>query len=116
MRMPETTKLEFTTDIKNYEKRVASLILIHFIENSFKHGLSNEMPSTIQIDIFGTEDELSLYTANRKHKITKINQQEDGIGLQNTINRLEYLYPNQHKLTINDTPTHYFVTLKMNLQ
>jgi sensor histidine kinase YesM len=116
MRMPDSTKLEYTTEIKNYDKQIASLILIHFIENSFKHGLSNEIPSTIQIDIFGTEDELSLYTANRKHKLTRINQQEDGIGLQNTINRLEYLYPNKHKLTINDTPTHYFVTLKMNLQ
>jgi LytS/YehU family sensor histidine kinase len=115
LRLPSATKLEYRTDIKTSYKQIAPLILIHFVENAFKHGLSASTPSTIQIDIFTTEDELSLYTANPKHNRQKPTQKEDGIGLQNTINRLEFLYPNNHTLTINDTPNNYFVTLKMNL-
>jgi hypothetical protein len=115
MRMPASTKLEYKISITEAHKQIAPLILIHFIENAFKHGLSTEVNSTIQIDIICTDDELSLYTANPKLNSPKYNQGEDSIGLQNTVNRLEFMYPNKHKLTIDDTPTHYFVTLKMNL-
>jgi hypothetical protein len=115
MRMPTNTKLEYNLSVSNESKQIAPLILIHFVENAFKHGLSIESPSTIQIDIITTDDELSLYTANRKLNNPKYNQDADSIGLQNTVNRLKMLYPGAHKLTIDDTPSHYYVTLKMNL-
>jgi sensor histidine kinase YesM len=95
---------------------ITPLIFITFLENAFKHGVSNDNPNAwinIVIDRNGNE---CIYTVkNSKTLNGKTAHEKSGIGLQNVKRRLELSYPEQHKLTIEDKPDDYFVQLNLTL-
>ncbi|ETZ24921.1 hypothetical protein [Pedobacter sp. V48] len=72
-----------------------------FIENVFKYGLSNhvEAPITISIDVF--EDKIVFKSENRIFENMQ-NNDRLGVGIKNTKQRLEHLYPGKHQLNIDD--------------
>jgi two-component system LytT family sensor kinase len=79
------------------------MIFLPFVENAFKHGVSATEPSHIYIDIKQTDKLLELSITNTI--ITNQNSNIDeygGIGLNNTKRRLDLLYPDKHKLVINE--------------
>lgn len=104
--------LEINGDIQ--EQKIPSLILIHFVENMFKHGVVNEQqyPASIQIHIAGKE--LILETQNKISNVTHYSTQ--GIGKENLEKRLQLLYQNNYIFTSkqegNDYHTHLKIALK----
>jgi LytS/YehU family sensor histidine kinase len=98
-------------DIANV--RIASLILIPFVENAFKHGVVNDSQNPINIDLKIKSNLLIFKTSNQVSL-----QQKDhstGIGLQNIRRRLELIYPQKHELLIfNDGRTYKSIlTIKL---
>ncbi|MBC7922076.1 MAG: histidine kinase [Ferruginibacter sp.] len=99
------------------EVRVVPLIFITFLENAFKHGVSNNQPGawvTILIRLVGKE---CLYTVENS-KISSANpvaEGKSGIGLQNVQRRLELSYPGQYQLLVEDCPDRYAVHLNLTL-
>jgi hypothetical protein len=92
---------------------IAPLLLITFIENAFKHGISYTIPSEIKIAIAVTGRELSLTVENA---ITQVNRgSAGGVGLINARRRLDVLYPGRHMLYVNETDHLYIVKLKIEL-
>lgn len=96
---------------------IAPLIFITFLENAFKHGVSNNYPDSwvsILIQLRGKE---CIYRVeNSKIPSAKPEAGEkSGIGLQNVKRRLELSYPEQHKLVIEDKTDRYFVQLNITL-
>lgn len=96
---------------------IAPLIFITFLENAFKHGVSNNYPGAwinILIQLKGKE---CIYRVeNSKIPSAKPESEEkSGIGLQNVRRRLELSYPEQYKLTMEDKPDRYFVQLNITL-
>lgn len=92
---------------------VAPLLLVSFVENAFKHGvLTNAaQPITLHLDLTATVLDFRLHNSkNAQHK-----DQLGGIGLANVRRRLALLYPNQHQLTVTDTPGDFQVTLRLTL-
>jgi len=109
-RLGNTVAVEYTMEGTAYGKAITPLILISFIENAFKHGVNPNENSEICIRINIVGDYLTLSVSNNKVQSVQSNS---GIGLQNTIERLSLLYPNNHVLSIEDNSKKYQVTLTL---
>jgi len=99
-------------------QRIAPLLFIPFVENSFKHGANNHISKGF-VNIVLTVDarRLIFNIENSKAETlpTQTHKRSGGIGLVNVRRRLDILYPNKHKLDINDNPNTYAVTLELDL-
>ncbi|PIQ22452.1 MAG: sensor histidine kinase [Cytophagales bacterium CG18_big_fil_WC_8_21_14_2_50_42_9] len=96
---------------------IVPLIFITFLENAFKHGVSNNNPQAwVKINIT-LQDKTCTYTvANSKIKRTdQAAEEKSGMGLQNVQRRLDLSYPNLYTLAVNETPDQYAVELKLTL-
>jgi two-component system LytT family sensor kinase len=98
------------------EKTLPS-VLIHFIENVFKHGKLNNINQKAIISINIDNDYLEISTFN--HFVEGENYSSTGIGFKNLIKRLEYTYNNNftlNKTSENNTfKTYLKIPLKNNL-
>ena len=99
------------------EVLVVPLIFITFLENAFKHGVSNNNPDAwVNIYININCKECIYRVENSKVPNTKLlTGSKSGIGLQNMKRRLELSYPNQYKLQVNDQTNRYEVQLNLTL-
>jgi signal transduction histidine kinase len=92
---------------------IAPLLLITFIENAFKHGISYTAPSEIKIAIAVTGNQLLLTVGNA---ITQSSRESSGgVGLINAQRRLNVLYPGRHTLDVVENDHLYIVNLKIEL-
>ncbi len=105
------------TSSGNFKGRViAPLILIVFIENCFKHSTSSQSDKIkIAIDLTLDNDVVYLKCQNTHAKSSNTNNLAQGIGLENVKKRLALMYPDKHKLRINDSEDVYTVDLKINI-
>ena len=97
-------------------KTIAPMLILAFVENSFKHGVSDEIEGAwISIDITISTKELALKVDNSKSKqeTEDSSNYKEGIGLNNVKRRLELLYPNNHELKIIDSEESYLVMLHL---
>ncbi len=94
-------------------KKIVPLLLITFVENALKHGVSNDSKTPIKINISIEKNELTLIVENHKQSGRK--DETSGIGLENTIKRLKLVYPHKHNLVIIDTEKYYSINLTINL-
>ena len=88
----ETTKIE-----------IAPLLILPFVENCFKHGISEQTDkSWIKISLDVNDNLLTLLAENsRSNKSQEENNgYKEGIGIENVRRRLQLLYPGKHKLEI----------------
>lgn len=99
-------------DTKN--KFIEPLLLISFIENAFKYGTDYKGAAYVKIRISIVDNNLDFFVENKVEKIT-IDPKNSGIGLSNIESRLKLLYPNSHKLIINETGNKYTVHLSLHL-
>ncbi|WP_130858410.1 sensor histidine kinase [Olivibacter jilunii] len=96
---------------------IAPMLLIPFVENAFKHGISLKEPSWIKVNLSMQDDRLFFDVYNSVH-LKQINDPEknrSSIGIPNVRQRLLQLYPNKHELTIRQTDMEYFVHLTLTL-
>lgn len=115
LRMEDSTPLMFTVTGNAGGKYISPLLLIPFIENAFKYGLNPEEGTAITIHIDIDDNELLLNVKNNKVTVNLPVGEESGHGIANTRQRLQYLYPEKHKLTIFDTSLYFEVQLILNL-
>ncbi len=95
--------------------QIAPLILLPFIENSFKHGAGNDRSNPkIKIELKTDKNFLQLNVVNSiKGESIKDESLHEGIGLKNVRRRLELIYPNAHELEIEHAKTEFRVKLKI---
>ena len=96
-------------------KTIAPLILITFLENAFKHGVSNSADhSWIKVDLDIQDKGLTYRVDNSKIQESNKNFKEaSGIGLNNVRRRLKLSYPDQYRLDIEDSEEQFSVVLKL---
>ncbi|MCF8242236.1 MAG: histidine kinase [Melioribacteraceae bacterium] len=106
--------LKITGEIKG--KMIAPVILLPFVENCFKHGISGRIADKwIKIEIKIEDDFIDCRFENSR----EINQQEDkdgyreGIGLNNVKKRLSIIYRNDYSMKINDQDEIFCVQLQI---
>ncbi|GAB3638887.1 hypothetical protein GCM10027422_44780 [Hymenobacter arcticus] len=85
--------------------RIAPLVLITFVENCFKHGELTDVANPLRIRLELEQNRLTFETHNRKRLGPK--ERSAGIGLANTRQRLDLLYPDRYTLTLDDAAEHY---------
>jgi len=115
LRMDGNTAFTFIVTGNAAGKYISPMLLIPFIENAFKYGLNPDEDAAIDIHIDITDNELLLTTKNNKVTISNATVEESGHGVDNTRQRLEYLYPNKHKLVIFDTKQQFEIKLTLAL-
>jgi two-component system LytT family sensor kinase len=120
LRLQEDTKISFTEPGTHTDMQIAPMVLLPYIENAFKHGISANGENEINVNITFSNNQLSMFVSNRVHRKNHIEQQlqeYSGIGLQNTLRRLDLIYPGKHELKINDEGAGgiYSVQLKIEL-
>lgn len=107
-------RLDVSLNILNNidEISIAPLLILPFIENSFKHGVASDIGKMwVHIDILTSNEQLIIKVENSKatHKMP-----ESGIGLANVKKRLELIYKDRYDLQLLDEET-YLVILKIKL-
>lgn len=118
IRYSEKLKIEqnFTGNTDNL--KIAPLILLPFVENAFKHGVS-KFPGVAFIKIHCTvvQKNLIFRIENIKNPLmTTENKNSTGIGLQNVKKRLDLMYPEKFILGINDQADTFSVNLTLELE
>lgn len=113
LRIASLVTIDYTVKGATNKMYIAPLLLITFIENAFKYGVSYKEPSSIIISIQIVEDMLTLYIKNPVTIRDEINY--TGIGLVNAKRRLELLYPNKYFLDIQESGKEYIVNLELKL-
>ena len=96
LRLNKHTQVRFETQMDDEQVQIPPMILITFVENAFKYGVSSDMDCTILIRIIVKEGQLIFYTENMIMKENHGNPH--AIGIANCRKRLELLYPNRFLL------------------
>ncbi len=114
----ELEKLRFNKTLNvnfNYQNipesiEIAPMLLLPFIENSFKHGSINKGVLNINIDLSCHNGYLNFAIEN---SYTKLEISNHGIGMENIKKRLDLLYKDKYALIIDDTEPLYKVHLNL---
>lgn len=99
-------------------KRIAPLIMIAFVENSFKHSMSSQAEDiwiNIKTEIKDQQLFFNCQNSFEPSDNTSNEYLSKGIGLENVKKRLNLLYPNQHQLHISQEYGIYKVALRIEL-
>ena len=113
-RLRDAVRVDYQQEGEVGRWQIAPLLLFSFIENAFRYGVNPEEDSPIVIHLSVQDNLLRLYVTNNKVPVSQL-EKSTGIGLRNTQERLRLLYPNAHQLIIDDTPSHFRVTLLLTL-
>jgi sensor histidine kinase YesM len=111
-------QLQMTIDIQEDHdgKMIAPLLLIPFVENSFKHGASKMITQPwIKLNLSVENDRLHFSIINSKPSNNELNASKGNIGLKNVTKRLVLLYPETHELKIVSEPDSFSVYLSLQL-
>jgi hypothetical protein len=98
-------------------EQIPPMLLIPFVENAFKHGISFREHSFIRISLSVANKMLHFDVSNSQHARPENDPERDksGIGLENVKKRLQLLYPKKHELIIRETGKEFFVHLSIQL-
>ena len=113
MQLRYTNKVKITLDLpqETSDRQIPPLILITFIENAFKHGISYQHESFIEVKV--SEHDGAMHFSCRNSKGEKPNEEKGGVGLANIRKRLNLLYGRDYALRIKNDADTYSVELTL---
>ncbi|GGI22201.1 sensor histidine kinase [Pedobacter mendelii] len=110
-------KIETQIDEQLNNLQITPMLLIPFVENAFKHGISLQQPSHIKITLQTKEQTLYFDVHNSIHLKADNDPEKlkSGIGLENVKQRLALLYFGKHELIIRESAKEFFIHLTLQL-
>lgn len=112
-RFDNTLFISFTFSENHEAFKIPSLLLIHFVENAFKHGILHDEKRPVSIKLNIEHNRLIFAVTNSFDH--NEHYDEPGIGLKNIRQRLILLFSNDHKLEIHEKVNTYAITLNIPL-
>mgnify|MGYP000218741865 CR=1 FL=1 len=103
-------RVEYPRDLPE-QVSIPPLLLIVFVENAFKHGISYKEPSFINIDLALKQDRVVFTCRNSNHP--RQASEKGGVGLRNVRRRLELIYGDSFKLDICNDVEQFSIRLEM---
>ncbi len=97
LRLTETTKVVYKFPLEETHIQIAPLMFISLIENAFKHGVSANKESLINIEMTTQNNIVNFKIDNYNFPKKDSDKSGSGIGLQNLEKRLQLLYPNAYR-------------------
>jgi hypothetical protein len=116
MKLRYTDKVNITTDLPGSnipDKQIPPLMLITFVENAFKHGVSYQRESFITVKAGIEGEKLRFECRNSKTETSK--DKHGGVGLTNVKKRLNLIYGTDYTLNISNEADTYSVELTIPL-
>lgn len=119
MKIRYTDKVRIHTEVPDTysDSKIPPLVLVTFVENAFKHGVSYQQDSFIDIRLEIDDGRMKFVCKNSKKTQTGDQKTEEkgGVGLANVKQRLDLLYNKTYTLDIQDNPETYEVLLLLPL-
>lgn len=115
-RFRERLEIEFCVENLDESVKIAPMLLLPFVENSFKHGNSEKQILKIKINIEMKAKRMHFKIWNSKDKPQKDVRIKEGIGLNNIKKRLQILYADYHSLKISEAEDSFEVLLIINTE
>lgn len=112
LRLNEMTTVIMDISIDNENLMIPPMLLVTFVENCFKHGISSVEKSDIKIKISEKQGILSFTTNNRIFPVKRIGEH---MGIENCRKRLDLLYHGKHNMDIVNDSEYFNVKLCINL-
>jgi len=111
MRFHDTLDISFETEKIPENIKIAPMLLLPFIENSFKHGVIKNGLLTIKIHLTCRDNLVLFSIENTSSDSTDTSK---GIGLENLKKRLSILYKDAYNLDITNENNNFKVNLELN--
>ncbi|MDU0372709.1 sensor histidine kinase [Hymenobacter endophyticus] len=112
----EQVHIQFEVDGQLDGALIEPMLLIPFVENAFKHGVSGRHFSRIAVDILVREGQLLFRVQNSRFAPTGAHDPNSGIGLPNVRQRLHLLYPDgRHQLQVEENADEFIIDLTLTL-
>lgn len=118
MRLRYSSRVSINLDIPEMmpDVMLPPLLLIIFVENAFKHGVSYAAPSFIDIKVTVTQEMLQFKCRNsRQEQKPDEKKKKGGVGLANARRRLDLLFHDKYSLEIKENDKEYDVQLEIPL-
>ena len=114
MRTDESLDFNYIENGITEDVKIVPMILLNYIENAFKYGVNAEENSKISIELNLDGEQLNFKVFN--HIVNHSAADESTkVGMRNTTERLEKLYPGKYTLSIEENKKSYFVELNLDL-
>lgn len=91
--------------------QVPPLLLLPFLENAFKHGISYRKPSYVHFSLSITDGKLCCIVKNSNH--SRGDNPKVGIGLDNVRKRLQILFDSNYQLNVSSTDEEFRIDLTL---
>ena len=114
LRITDNVSLELKIKGDTEHYMIAPMIIIPFVENAFKYGTTSHEHATILVDILVHKNILDFKVSNQIFAGREKNE-TFGIGITNTRQRLQLIYPEKHELKLTNNGKVYIVNLKIDL-
>ena len=119
MKLRFTEKVSIITDIPEElpESGLPPLLLVCFVENAFKHGISYQQDSFVSVRIRVDNNRLHFVCINSIPPVKpKTKKEQGGVGLVNVKRRLTLIYGRDYTLDIRTNDDEYCVVLDLPLR
>jgi LytS/YehU family sensor histidine kinase len=115
---PDQVPIDFIIEGDPHGHLIEPMLLIPFVENAFKHGISFQHPSDINLHLRVDDHGLAFTVRNRvvfgpTSETPAGANPVGGVGLTNVRQRLKLLYPGRHELALNRTKTYFIAILNL---
>lgn len=115
LRMTRNIPVEFIQEGNPAGLEIAPMLLIPFVENAFKHGVSYREEAFINIRLH-IEPGGVLHLVVRNRLFKQRVAEKGGVGLNNALKRLSLLYNDAHTITVREHGDEYIADLKIALK
>jgi hypothetical protein len=114
IRLTDRVQVQFDIFGEVENRSIAPFLLLPFVENAFKYGISTHQDCLIKIQLTVKKGELIFQTENRVFQEKLSREYSTGTGLTNLRRRLEILYPNRHWIRTETVGSTFFADLTIN--
>jgi sensor histidine kinase YesM len=101
------------------DKLIAPLLLLPLVENSFKHGTSQQLEKKwIDLQLSVERNRMFFRLTNSRDEgstVRPVKGKKKGIGIENVTKRLQILYPGKHEFTISQEDNFFMVSINLEL-
>ena len=108
MRYPEQVRIRLSVPDKVEGAQLPPLVLASFVENAFKHGISYDKPSFVDVSLAEEGGKIVFRCVNSRQESAPA---QGGVGLQNVRKRLDLLYGEDYTLYVGEREDVYDVLL-----
>lgn len=114
LRLGNTTHVSTNYDVDNPQTPIAPMLLITFVENAFKYGISSSEDCTIKVNLKVKRGTV-IFSVFNSH-VNPQKKSSTHSGIHNVRRRLELLYPDNYSLHNHRERDGYHVKLIINVE